>query len=73
MTKERDQHISAIIREASVGLRTRMEVDALLKQAGVYLECTDEEFVQDIETSRQFSTNFQLTTRLEQSHKINRR
>ena len=47
-----------------LGLATRMQVDGLLKQAGVYLEYTDEEFAQDTETSRQFSTDFHPSTRV---------
>lgn len=41
-----------------LGLGTRMQVDALLKQAGVYLEYTDEEFAQDIETNSSVSPAF---------------
>ncbi len=37
-----------------LGLGTRMQVDALLKAAGVYLEYTEEEFAQDIETNSRF-------------------
>jgi predicted HTH domain antitoxin len=37
-----------------LGYGTRMQVDELLKKAGVYLEYTDEDFAQDIETNRRF-------------------
>jgi hypothetical protein len=33
------------------GLGTKMQVNALLKEAGVYLDYTNEEFAQDIETN----------------------
>jgi len=41
-----------------LGLETSMQVDALLKEAGVYLEYTDEDFAQDVETSRRISSAF---------------
>jgi hypothetical protein len=36
-----------------LGFETRMEVDAFLKHHGVYLEYTEEDLEQDLETSRQ--------------------
>jgi len=36
-----------------LGFETRMEVDAFLKHHGVYLDYTEEDLEQDLETSRQ--------------------
>lgn len=36
-----------------LGFETRMEVDAFLKRHGVYLDYTEEDLEQDLETSRQ--------------------
>ena len=36
-----------------LGFETRMEVDAFLKHHGVYLDYTEEDLAQDLETSRE--------------------
>jgi len=44
-----------------LGYGTRMPSCALLKQAGVYLEYTDDDFAHDIETSRQLKFKVRTT------------
>jgi len=40
-----------------LGLQTRMEVDAFLKQHGVYLDYTDADLDRDLETLHQLRHN----------------
>ena len=48
----RSREISAYELRLMLGMTSRIELDAFLKQHGVYLEYSDEDFTHDAETSR---------------------